>query len=216
MSTELREAINDEEDPLITAFDPEAQTELNQQFTKFRILGLIFAYRKQDKVWSIFLISVLVAFIVFTSFFIGMMITPSNRKAARQTRNVIMMISDGFGPASQTMARNYNQAFYNVSYGTQLPLDTILVGSSRTRSSSSLITDSAAGATAFSCGLKSYNGAIGVDQHGKACGTVLEAAKRQGMLTGLVVTSRITHATPAAFSAHVLGRNDEVNIKLMD
>ena len=141
---------------------------------------------------------------------------PPSRKDRRKPRNVIMMISDGFGPASQTMARNYNQAFYNVSYGTQLPLDTILVGSSRTRSSSSLITDSAAGATAFSCGLKSYNGAIGVDQHGKACGTVLEAAKRQGMLTGLVVTSRITHATPAAFSAHVLGRNDEVNIKLMD
>ena len=42
-----------------------------------------------------------------------------------------------------------------------LPLDTILVGQSRTQSSSNLVTDSAAGATAFSCGLKSYNGAIG-------------------------------------------------------
>lgn len=42
-------------------------------------------------------------------------------------------------------------------FGT-LPLDRLLVGSSRTRSSNSLVTDSAAGATAFSCGIKTYNG----------------------------------------------------------
>jgi len=43
----------------------------------------------------------------------------------------------------------------------QLPLDTMLIGSSRTRSSDALVTDSAAGATAISCALKTYNGAIG-------------------------------------------------------
>jgi alkaline phosphatase len=73
------------------------------------------------------------------------------------------MISDGFGPASQGMARNFIQYTQNLPVGFMLPLDTILVGSSRTRSSSSLITDSAAGATAFSCGLKTYNLAIAVD-----------------------------------------------------
>lgn len=42
------------------------------------------------------------------------------------------------------------------------------------------------------------------------CGTVLESAKHaQGMLTGLVATSRITHATPASFSAHVQDRDNE-------
>lgn len=56
------------------------------------------------------------------------------------------------------MARNYHQVVQNLPYDTMLPLDTILVGSSRTRSSSSLVTDSAAGATAFACNLKSYNG----------------------------------------------------------
>jgi alkaline phosphatase len=71
------------------------------------------------------------------------------------------MISDGFGPTSETFARNYKQHVNKLAYNYVTPLDEILVGTSRTRSSSSLITDSAAGATAFSCGLKTYNGAIG-------------------------------------------------------
>lgn len=71
-----------------------------------------------------------------------------------------MMISDGFGPASETFARQYYSWKEGLSDKAVFPLDRILVGQSRTRSSSSLITDSAAGATAFSCGLKSYNGAI--------------------------------------------------------
>ncbi|KAJ1725114.1 vacuolar alkaline phosphatase [Coemansia erecta] len=125
-------------------------------------------------------------------------------------RNVILMISDGFGPASETMARNFVQQINQLPVGYQSPLDEILVGSSRTRSSDSLVTDSAAGATAFSCGLKTYNGAISVTDDKTPCGTVMEAAKLQrGMATGLVVTSRITHATPASFSAHALSRNME-------
>lgn len=72
-----------------------------------------------------------------------------------------MMISDGFGPASETFARQYYQWLGERDMKTMLPLDEIHVGHSRTQSSSSLITDSAAGATAFSCAKKSYNGAIG-------------------------------------------------------
>ncbi|KAJ2459157.1 vacuolar alkaline phosphatase [Coemansia sp. RSA 2424] len=125
-------------------------------------------------------------------------------------RNVILMISDGFGPASETMARNYVQQINDLPVGFQSSLDEILVGSSRTRSKDSLVTDSAAGATAFSCLIKTYNGAIAVADDKTPCGTVLEAAKLQrGMLTGLVATSRITHATPASFSAHVTHRDME-------
>jgi len=72
-----------------------------------------------------------------------------------------MMISDGFGPASQTYGRSYWQYKNNLTIGTLTSLDKMLVGTSRTRSSNSLITDSAAGATAFSCALKSNNAAIG-------------------------------------------------------
>ncbi|RUP43303.1 alkaline-phosphatase-like protein [Jimgerdemannia flammicorona] len=70
------------------------------------------------------------------------------------------MVTDGFGPASETYGRTMYQFLKNVPYDHKLPLDDLLIGSSRTRSSSSLVTDSAAGATAFSCAMKSYNGAI--------------------------------------------------------
>ncbi|KAJ9480104.1 putative Repressible alkaline phosphatase (putative) [Pseudozyma hubeiensis] len=126
--------------------------------------------------------------------------------------NIILMISDGYGPASVTFTRHFHQALNNdtdFSSQFQLPLDTILVGTHRSGSSSSLITDSAAGATAFSCAKKSYNGAIGVTPDGKACGTVFEAAKRKGLLTGVVVTSRLTDATPAAFISHAASRAEE-------
>ncbi|KAJ3416821.1 2-oxoglutarate dehydrogenase complex E2 component [Chytridiales sp. JEL 0842] len=46
------------------------------------------------------------------------------------------------------------------------------------------------------------------------CGTVLEAAKAEGYMTGLVATSRITHATPASFSSHVVHRDMEDDIAL--
>lgn len=112
------------------------------------------------------------------------------------------MVTDGMGPASLSFARSFKQHRDSLSFDAILNLDKHLIGNSRTRSSDSLITDSAAGATCFSCALKSYNGAIGVDADKKPCGTILEALKLEGYLTGLVVTTHITDATPAAFSAH--------------
>jgi alkaline phosphatase len=60
--------------------------------------------------------------------------------------------------------------------------------------------------------MKSYNGAISVDPDHEPCGTVLEAAKKAGYMTGLVVTTRITDATPACFAAHVNMRSEEDRI----
>ena len=57
------------------------------------------------------------------------------------------------------------------------------------------MTDSAAGATAFSSGHKTYNGAIGVDANKNNVKTVLESAKEKGKSTGLVSTAEITDAT---------------------
>ena len=58
-------------------------------------------------------------------------------------------------------ARTYKQYVDNLEYSYVTPLDEIMVGSVRTRSSDSYITDSAAAATAFSCAIKTYNNAIG-------------------------------------------------------
>lgn len=122
---------------------------------------------------------------------------------------MIFMVSDGMGPTSLSLTRSWRQHTSGLPIDDVLVLDKYLIGSSRTRSTSSLITDSAAGATAFSCGFKSYNGAISVLPDHTPCGTVLEAAKRAGYMTGLVVTTRITDATPACFAAHANRREYE-------
>lgn len=127
-------------------------------------------------------------------------------------RNLIFMISDGMGPTSLSLTRSFRQTESGLPIDNVLVLDQHLIGSSRTRSTSSLITDSAAGATAFSCGLKTYNGAISVLPDHSPCGTVMEAAKKAGFMTGLVVTTRITDATPAVFAAHVNKRDEEDRI----
>lgn len=124
-------------------------------------------------------------------------------------RNLIFMVSDGMGPASLSLTRSFRQYKYDLPIDDVLFLDEHLIGSSRTRSSSSLVTDSAAGATAFSCGKKSYNGAISVLPDHTPCGTVLEAAKRAGYVTGLVVTTSLTDATPACFASHANIRTEE-------
>ncbi|CAI6334981.1 unnamed protein product [Periconia digitata] len=127
-------------------------------------------------------------------------------------RNLIFMVSDGMGPTSLSLTRSFMQFQNGAPFSEQLVIDQHMIGQSRTRSSSSLITDSAAGATAFSCAQKSYNSAISVTPDHEPCGTVLEAAKKAGYMTGLVVTTRITDATPACFAAHVNVRSEEDRI----
>ncbi|OMJ07102.1 Repressible alkaline phosphatase [Smittium culicis] len=121
-------------------------------------------------------------------------------------KNLIMMVSDGFGPASEVAARAYIQQSQKYPEDYMTNLDKLLIGSSRTRSADSFVTDSAAGAVAFASGIKTYNNALGVDRNGVPVGTNMEAAHRLGYKTGVVVKSYITDATPAAFASHVLER----------
>jgi alkaline phosphatase len=86
------------------------------------------------------------------------------------------------------------------------------IGFSKTNSANAYITDSGAGATAWSIGQKTYNGAIGVDINGKPQETILETCKKKGLATGLVATCAITHATPASFIAHQPSRIMEEDI----
>ncbi len=127
----------------------------------------------------------------------------SAQPAPEAPRNVILFIADGCGPASFTFARDYLR-WKGVEDG--LAIDAMQVGSIHTFSTNSRVTDSAAAATAFACGVKTYNGAIAMDTLRQPVATVLEAAEARGMATGLVATSTITHATPASFSAHVPNR----------
>lgn len=110
-------------------------------------------------------------------------------------KNIILLIGDGMGIAQITAGMYSN--------GNQLNLERCkYIGLHIPYSLDNLVTDSAAGATAFACGIKTYNGAIGVDPSKKAVPNIVEQVSAMGMETGLVVTSTITHATPAAFYAH--------------
>lgn len=74
------------------------------------------------------------------------------------------------------------------------------------------ITDSAASATAMSTGVKTYNGAIGVDEDRNELKLLVDYASEKGLSTGFITTSSITHATPAAFYSHNVSRNKEFDI----
>ena len=110
-------------------------------------------------------------------------------------KNIILLIGDGMG-LSQVSAAFYFQD------GTPNFQRFETVGLINTSSSSHTITDSASGATAFSAGVKTYNGAIGVNPDTTIQETILELASEKGMMTGVIATSSITHATPASFYAH--------------
>ncbi|CZS92123.1 hypothetical protein WAI453_000093 [Rhynchosporium graminicola] len=132
-------------------------------------------------------------------------------------RSFIYIVPDGFGVASQTLARDYVSAIRNGGQidrpkTFQLAADQMVLGSVRTQASDDLVTDSAASATAFGCSVKTYNGAIAVDDDRQPVGSILEAAKLDGFKTGLIATSRITHATPACYAAHVFHRDSEAKI----
>ena len=122
--------------------------------------------------------------------------------------NVIVMIADGCGPASVGLGR--------MVAGQPLALDAIEMGTCRTGSASSRVTDSAAAATALASGVKTANGVVGQDTTGRVLVTLLERARERGMATGLVAKSTITDATPAAFAAHVRNRSSEDTIAVQE
>lgn len=129
------------------------------------------------------------------------------RSANQAPKNIIIMIGDGMGLTQTTAAMYVN--------GNKIAFERFpVVGLHKSYSSDNLVTDSAAGATAFSCGKKTYNGAIGVDSDTVACPTLLENAAALGMPTGLIATSTIVHATPAAFFGHEALRSSYENIAL--
>ena len=122
----------------------------------------------------------------------------TTRQVAKRPKNIILMVGDGMGLAQVTAGLYTNN---NHLYLEQFPV----IGLHKNYpddQEDGLITDSAAGATSFACGVKTYNAAIGVGVDSLPRTTILEMAERKGLATGLVVTCNIQHATPASFIAH--------------
>ncbi|UGU17634.1 alkaline phosphatase [Sinomicrobium kalidii] len=114
--------------------------------------------------------------------------------------NIIFMIGDGMGLPQISTAYYFGDEMSAFSRFKH-------IGLQKTSSKSHRITDSAAGATAFSTGEKTYKRAIGVSTDTVARETILERLQKQGYQTGVISLTSITHATPAAFYAHVKDRD---------
>ncbi len=168
--------------------------------------------------------------IIMASLIIGLGITPpafaddddddaSRGINSNHCKNVIILIPDGCSQSIQTLSRWYKDAM--------LAVDGIQVGAVKHEMADSVITDSAAAATAFATGVKTSNGFLGVapdystllsryvgyeppdTEQYEPLASVMEGAKLKGKATGLVVTCRFSHATPAAWASHHHKRGDE-------
>ncbi|HBC78778.1 MAG TPA: alkaline phosphatase [Bacteroidales bacterium] len=124
-----------------------------------------------------------------------------NRKFSRKKpKNIILLIGDGMSISQiyAGMTANKGNLYLN---------NFKHIGFSRTYSANRYVTDSGAGGTAIATGHKTNNSAIGVDSANKPVPSILEIAQANRLATGIVVTTNILDATPAAFVAHVPNRN---------
>ena len=130
---------------------------------------------------------------------------------ASKTKNIILLIGDGMGPNQVALARfatggpDHRLSFEN------FPITGIVYN----HSSDSLYTDSAASATTWATGVKTKNRYLAIDAEKKFLPTIPELLSTKGYKSGLVATSSITHATPAAFYAHIDSRYKEKEIAKM-
>ncbi len=138
---------------------------------------------------------------------------------AAPVKNLIVLIMDGCSDEQLTLARWYK--------GGPLALDAIRTGAVKSFIADSVIADSAPAASAYATGIRTSGKIISLGPKSKTipgvpipspdlvlkpCATVLEGARLLGKATGIVVTCRLSHATPAAYLAHVPNREMEQDI----
>lgn len=161
--------------------------------------------------------------LVSLSVIVGVLPVYVHASDTKTIKNIIYMIPDGGGYPLYDFANVVKQqgGFSKSIFPNKTPvtagdmyLRDYLVGSVKTapHSSSGDVTDSAAAGTALATGVKTVNGYLGIDSNKKPRANILEAAQSKGKATGLVATYEWTHATPGAFSAHAIDRNDYKNI----
>jgi len=122
---------------------------------------------------------------------------------AQQAKYVFYFIGDGMGVnqvngTEMYIAANQGRIGYEQLLFSSFPVATV----ASTYSASNPITDSAAAGTALATGIKTYNGAIGLNDNKERIVSVAEMAKAAGMKVGVTTTVSIDHATPASFYAH--------------
>lgn len=158
-----------------------------------------------------FLMTILMAFVPETGIMGGVELDPADYEND-EIKNVILLIGDGMGPLHLEKTKN--------DLGIELVMDTFpYQGQSVTKSASSSVTDSAAGGTALSSGIRTYNGAVGVFMYDPLHlvtqpKSITELCSENGMMTGIVTTDSTSGATPSAFTAHSLTRYFTLEIEM--
>lgn len=149
----------------------------------------------------------------------------SSPTPAETPRNVVFLLGDGMGFAHVKAYRMYADD-PSTDIVDPLPVDALQVGSvstdsirmncDSTKSNCTRdphgFTDSASSATAYATGYDTVVGRLSMSPSGETMTTILEAACRDGKSTGLVATSSLTHASPAAFGSHVKHRGQAADI----
>jgi len=125
-------------------------------------------------------------------------------------RNVVLLIGDGMGLAQISAARLRAFGAGGSFLWERFPV----LGLVDTRPAEGLVTKSEAAATAFATGTKTRNGRIGIDDEGRRLTSLLEQARDAGWATGVLTSSDVVDATPAAFYAHAEHRHEEATIAL--
>jgi len=142
--------------------------------------------------------------IIYTVLFLILLIFGNCSRNDTYPKNIIIYIGDGMGVAHITAGKiargNINLERFSVS------------GLVTTHSANHLVTESAAAATALATGYKTNNRAVSVSPDNLPLKTILEYAKERGKSIGVVATSSVTDATPAAFLAHADDRRQQVDI----
>ena len=123
------------------------------------------------------------------------------KKSQPEVKNVIMLIGDGMGVA-HISALMLEEKYQPINMDRAEAAAMI-----KTYSANNRVTDSAAAGTALATGTKTGNHYLGVTIEGDTLTSILTRAEQKGMQTAEVVTCYLTHATPAAFYAHVPNRN---------
>lgn len=140
---------------------------------------------------------------------------------AKRARNVILFIGDGMGPSTVTAARIHaGQLSGRDGASSELSFEKLpYLALSKTYAHDELVTDSAAGATGLMAGVKTRSGVVGLDSTamrgscdpslGASVLSLAELARMAGLSTGVVTTTSLTDATPAAAYGHVADRDWE-------
>lgn len=146
---------------------------------------------------------------------VGPLLPKSSASGGRgNARNVIFMVADGMSTGTLTLGELYRRRFESrgMNWTALWERPDIYRATAVTNAADSLVTDSAAGGSAWGCGSKVNNGALNITPDGKSLMPILVQARDQGKAVGVVTTTRLTHATPASFYCNCPDRDRELDI----